>query len=368
MGSMDTIAAHASPGAHRVEPTNGPITLEELRMAYRCPGMPLDALRYERTPTGLHYQVVHWDIPAVDTGAWRLEIGGLVERPLSLSLDEIRSRPSMSVPVTLECAGNGRALMRPRPVSAAWFSEGVSTAQWLGTPLAPLLDEAGLGSGAVDIAFVGADRGVQGEEEQDYARGLPVDEAMRSEVLLAYEMNGQPLEPQHGAPLRLIVPGWYGMASVKWLTAIEVLDHPFDGFQNRVAYRYQADADDPGEPVTRMRVKSLMAPPGVAEFMSDRRFVERGHNTISGRAWSGVGTITRVEVGVDGVWHEAQLLEPIGERAWRGWSFGWDAVEGAHELACRATDSTGDSQPLEPAWNYQGMSNNAVQRIEVEVH
>lgn len=357
----------ADSAAHPAEPTDGPITTEELRMAYRCPGMPLEALRYEQTPTGLHYQVVHWEVPAIDAAAWRLDVGGRVSRPSSLSLDDIRARPRVSAPVTLECAGNGRALMSPRPVSAAWFSEGVSTALWTGTPLAPILEEAGLSADALEVAFVGADRGIQGGEDQHYARGMSVAEASRADILLAYEMNGRPLEPQHGAPVRLVVPGWYGMASVKWLTGIEVLDEGFEGFQNRVAYRYQRDADDVGEPVTRTRVKSLMAPPGIAEFMTERRLVERGRVDLRGRAWSGSGPIVRVKVGVDDVWHEARLDEPIGSGAWRGWSYGWDATAGVHELACRAFDSTGERQPLEPRWNYQGMGNNAVQRLTVEV-
>ncbi len=180
-------------------------------------------------------------------------------------------------------------------------------------------------------------------------------------------MNGRPLEPPHGFPLRLIVPGWYGMTSVKWLTSIEVLAEPFTGFQQAVAYRYQRDADDPGEPVQRMRVRALMIPPGQPDFFSRRRYAERGPTLLQGRAWSGSGTIERVEVGIDGAWLEAKLGEPAGAFAWRAWSCTWHATPGDHELACRATDAAGNSQPLEPAWNYQGMGNNGVQRVRVSV-
>ena len=220
----------------------------------------------------------------------------------------------------MECAGNGRARLSPRPVSQPWLVEAIGTAQWTGTSLRDLLAEAGVGEGTVELVFRGADHGVQGEVEHDYARSLPLREATRPEVLLAYEMNGRALEPQHGAPLRLLVPGWYGMTSVKWLTRIEAVTEPFDGYQQAVAYRYQQDADDPGAGVSRMRVRALMIPPGYPDFMTRRRFVEAGAVTLRGRAWSGNGEIARVELGVDGEWHNAELEEPLGEFAWRGWS------------------------------------------------
>ena len=364
---MTTATDDSIASPHIVEPTDGPLTWSELGMAYRCPAMPLDALRYERTPTGLHYQVVHFQIPGPGVVDGTVTIGGQVRRRLELSLADIRGRPRTTRTVTLECAGNGRALFEPRPVSGPWLTGGVSTAQWTGTPLRPLLEEAGLGLDAVDVAFTGADRGIQGGEEQDYARGLSVADALGPDVMLAYEMNGQPLEPQHGAPLRLLVPGWYGMASVKWLRSIEVIDHPFRGFQNEVAYRYQDRADDPGEPVTTIRVKSLLAPPGIAEFISERHIVDSGTVTLTGRAWSGTGSIERVEVGIDGEWSEARLHEPIDARAWRGWSYEWEAQPGEHVLSCRATDSAGNIQPKEQPWNYQGMGNNTVQELGVVV-
>ena len=150
------------------------------------------------------------------------------------------------MPVTLECAGNGRARLHPRPVSQPWLVEAVGTAEWTGTPLAPLLREAGIDADAVDVVFTGADHGVERGVEQDYQRALPLAEALRAEVLLAYEMNGAPLPAQHGFPLRLVIPGWYGMAHVKWLTRITVLAEPFDGYQNAVAYRLKARRGRPG--------------------------------------------------------------------------------------------------------------------------
>ena len=174
-------------------------------------------MRYPITPTGLHYLLVHYDIPYVDTGQWRLNLRGLVSNPMSLTLDEIISRPAVTMPVTMECAGNGRALLSPRPVSQPWLVEAIGTAEWIGTPLRGVLEDMGIADDAVELLFTGLDRGVQGDEVQYYQRSLSIADASREEVLLAWAMNGQPLQPQHGYPLRLIVPGWYGMTSVKWL-------------------------------------------------------------------------------------------------------------------------------------------------------
>jgi DMSO/TMAO reductase YedYZ molybdopterin-dependent catalytic subunit len=368
VADVDAQTTTAPPGAaHALEPTDGPLLFEELQLAFRNRGMPLEAMRYDLTPTGLHYLVAHWDIPALDPASFRLRVGGRVRRPLELTLEDIRARPTQTIPVTLECAGNGRGWLRPRPVSLPWLGEAIGTAEWTGTPLRELLADAGLEPEAVEIVFHGADAGIQGEEEQMYARSLSVAEARRPGVLVAYEMNGRPLEPQHGFPLRLVVPGWYGMTSVKWLTSIEVVAEPFEGFQQAVAYRYQQDADDLGERVQRMRVRALMIPPGIPDLFSRGRFVDAGPTLLTGRAWSGHGPVERVEVAVDGEWADAILGPAAGEFAWRGWSFTWEATEGEHELACRATDAAGDMQPLEPPWNYQGMGNNVVQRVSVTV-
>jgi DMSO/TMAO reductase YedYZ molybdopterin-dependent catalytic subunit len=365
---MDTKPRPADVGAaHPLEPTDGPFLPEEVELAFRNRGMPLEAMRYDLTPTGLHYLVTHWDIPMIDAAEWRISLGGHVRRPVQFTLDEVRARPRQTVRVTLECAGNGRAWLTPRPLSVPWLGEAIGTAEWTGTLLRDVLEDAGLESDAVEVVFRGADRGIQGDEEQTYARSLAVAEATRPEVLLAYGMNGHPLEPQHGFPLRLLVPGWYGMTSVKWLTSIEVVGERFEGFQQAVAYRYQHDADDPGEPVQRIRTRALMIPPGIPDFFSRRRFVEPGRMTLYGRAWSGHGPVERVEVAVDGEWAEAALEAPLGAFAWRGWSFQWEATPGDHELACRATDAAGHAQPLEAPWNYQGMGNNVVQRVPVTV-
>jgi sulfane dehydrogenase subunit SoxC len=343
------------------------ITAAELRLAARNHGLPLEALRYDVTPPGLHYLLIHYDIPPVDPASFRLEVGGAVERPLSLGLDDLKGRERVELPVTFECAGNGRALMQPRPLSAPWLTEAVGTAVWAGTPLRPLLDEAGVRPAAVEALFTGLDRGVEGGEPQAYERSLPTGDLER--VLLAYEMNGASLPPQHGFPLRLVVPGWYGMTNVKWLHRITLLEEPFQGYQQAVAYRLYGADGEPGDPLTRMLPRSLMAPPGVPDFFTRERHLEGGRVALAGRAWSGFGPIERVEVSTDGgeSFAPATLEPPLGDAAWRAWRFEWDAPPGEHVLCSRATDAAGNSQPLEPAWNLKGYANNAVERIAVAV-
>jgi DMSO/TMAO reductase YedYZ molybdopterin-dependent catalytic subunit len=345
------------------------ITMEELALAARNHGMPLEALRYDITPLGLHYLLIHFDIPAADERDWRLEVGGRVRTPLALTMDELRRRPAVTTPVTLECAGNGRARMDPRPVSQPWLEEAVGTAEWTGTPLAPLLEEADVDGGAAEVVFGGADRGVQGGLEHDYERSLPLQEALREEVLLAYEVNGRPLPPQHGYPLRLVVPGWYGMASVKWLRRVTVVAEPFTGYQQSGSYLIHASEEDPGVPVTRIEARSLLEPPGIPEFESRARFLTPGCHLLRGRAWSGRAPISRVEVSTDGgrSWRDAALGERRSRWAWVGWSLPWEATTGVHELCSRASDEAGNTQPLDRPWNTGGYANNAVQRIPVTV-
>jgi sulfane dehydrogenase subunit SoxC len=343
------------------------ISLEELQLAARNHGMPLEALRWPVTPVGLHYLLIHYDVPDVEPESWRLTIGG--ERELVLSLDELRARPAVEHTVTMECAGNGRARFDPRPVSQPWLNEAIGTARWRGTPLRPLLDEAGIPEGTLEVLCTGLDRGVEGGEEQAFQRALPLEEALRDEVLLAYEMNGAPLPPQHGFPLRLVVPGWYGMTNVKWLERIELVDAPFAGYQNRQGYRMRQTEDDEGVPLDRMQPRSLMAPPGIPEFMTRDRTVPAGEVVLEGRAWSGLAPIASVEVSADGgsTWAPAEL-EPEGERwAWRGWTHRWLAEPGEHVLCSRARDEAGNEQPLEMSWNLGGYANNAVQTVRVTV-
>ena len=343
------------------------ISLEELQLAARNHGMPLEALRWPVTPVGLHYLLTHYDVPVVEPETWRLTVHG--ERELELSLEELRARPAAEHTVTMECAGNGRARFDPRPVSQPWLYEAIGTARWRGTPLRPLLEEAGVPEGTVEVLLTGLDRGVEGGEDQAFQRSLPLEDALRDEVFLAYEMNGAPLLPQHGFPLRLVVPGWYGMTNVKWLARIELVDTPFAGYQNRQGYRLRQTEDDEGVPLNRMQPRSLLVPPGIPEFLTRDRTVPVGEVVLEGRAWSGLAPIASVEVSVDGgsTWAPAEL-EPEPERwTWRGWTHRWRAEPGEHVLCSRARDKAGNEQPLEMPWNLGGYANNAVQTVRVTV-
>ena len=344
------------------------ISPEELQLAFRNRGMPLEGLAYPITPAGMHYLLTHYDIPYVEEAGWRLRIGGLVNKPMTLTLAEIKQRPKVTLPVTMECAGNGRAHMKPRPISQPWLFEAIGTAEWTGAPLKGILREAGLRDKAVEILFTGLDRGIEGQTPQTYQRSLKITDATRDEVILAYEMNGAPLQPQHGFPARLIVPGWYGMTSVKWLRDIEAIAQPFDGYQMQ-SYSYRQSKQETGERVELIRVRALILPPGVPDFLTRARVIKSGPVTLRGRAWAGRLGVSRVEVSVDGgdKWAEATLEQQVSPFAWRGWSYQWNAAPGRHGLCVRATDSEMNTQPMEQDWNIQGMGNNMAHRVDVIV-
>jgi sulfane dehydrogenase subunit SoxC len=352
--------------------TSTEFTREEVRLALRNPGMPLEALRRSITPIGMHYLLVHFDVPDVDPTTFELVVDGRVRHPVTLTLDDLRARPAVSMPVMMECAGSGRAHLAPRPVSAPWHEEAIGCAEWTGTPLRGVLEDVGLRDDAVEVLFTAHDRGVDQGVEQDYQRSLAVEDAMHEDVLLAYAMNGQPLPPSHGFPLRLIVPDWYGMASVKWLRSITAIAEPFEGVQQTLLYRYRSSEDDPGTPVTHKKPRALMAPPGIPEFLTRARQVHAGTTRVEGRAWSGPDGVCRVEFSADGgrTWDDARLEAPNGKHGWSAWSYEWEPGEpGDYELCVRATDSAGNVQPLDSAdaWNQGGYGVNAVQRVPVRV-
>jgi DMSO/TMAO reductase YedYZ molybdopterin-dependent catalytic subunit len=351
------------------EEVRGGVTFDELGLAARNHGMPLEALRCDVTPIGLHYLLCHYDIPAIDATAWRLSVDGGAGERLELSLDDVRSMPAMTRIVTMECAGNGRAFLDPRPPSQPWLVEAVGTAEWTGTPVAEVFAHAALSPDAVEVVFSGADHGIEKGVSQQYQRSLPVSVATGADALLAYAINGVPLPPQHGFPLRLVVAGWYGMTNVKWLTSIVAVTHPFAGYQQAVSYRLRQHDDESGEPLTQMRPRALMTPPGIPDFLTRARYVHRGEHRLTGRAWSGVAPITNVAISADrGVtWVEAELDAPLSAGVWQAWRATWHARPGTYELWCRAADAAGNSQPVEPQWNVGGYANNAVQRVHVLV-
>ena len=365
---MSLQADAVSSPARIADPGEG-VSMAELALASRNHAMPAEALRYDVTPPGLHYVLVHYDIPWVDPDSWRLRLRGRVRRPLNLDLATLRSMPRHTVRVTLECAGNGRASLDPRPVSQPWLTGGVGTADWTGVPLRDLLADAEPEADAVDVVFTGVDHGLELGHEGNYQRGLTLAEASTEGILVAYEMNGQPLPPQHGAPARLVVPGWYGMASVKWLSDIEVRDEPYDGFHNLVAYRIRQAEGEVGTPVTRIEPRALLVPPGFPDFASRVRIVHPGRHLLEGRAWSGWGPVTRVEVSADNgsTWWDARVEAPDASHAWQRFVAEWSPAPGGHLLRVRAHDTSGRCQPMTPVWNRGGFSNNADLAIRVVV-
>lgn len=352
----------------RIATQDGVYSQSEVGLANRNSGILLETLALDVTPTGLHYLLTHFDVPLIDEAEHRLSFAGGFDAPFEIGLEQIRALPQVTRPVTLECAGNGRSGVSPRSHSMPWAYEAVGTSEWTGTPLKPLIERAGPKSDTVEIAFFGEDYGFDKGVGHYFGRSLTLAQIAELDVMLVHSMNGQPLLPQHGAPLRIIVPGWYGMASVKWLGRIEALSTPFDGFQQVRTYRFRESDEDPGRPVTTMRVKSLMVPPGVPDWSSRKRWLRPGPVTLVGRAWSGGGVaISKVEVELDGEWRKARLERPAGAYAWSKWSCEWDASPGAHVLRCRATDALGNTQPLDPPWDVAGFANNAAQKVQVFV-
>jgi DMSO/TMAO reductase YedYZ molybdopterin-dependent catalytic subunit len=324
---------------------------------------PREALLGEITPTELHYVRSNFALPPHD-GV--LEIGGAVENPFTLTLDDLRARPAVTRVVTLECAGNGRLTQTPLPVGEPWGHYAVSTAEWTGALLHQILEQAGPQANAVDVRFEGADHGPYYEyDDIRFVRSLDLPDAAdpAAEILIAYEMNGAPLSADHGAPFRLIVPRWYGVASVKWLKRIEVIPEEYEGEFQVGHYMYEW-ADRPHEPVELMRVRARITDPAPGAT------IPTGTYTVRGKAWTGSGQITNVDISLtgEGEWIPAQLAPPRGPYEWQDWTFEWQANKpGRHTLRARATDAAGNVQPDVPPWNRLGYGNNAIEVSYVDV-
>jgi DMSO/TMAO reductase YedYZ molybdopterin-dependent catalytic subunit len=308
-------------------------------------------------PNASFYIRNHFDIPDLDPASWRLRVSGLVDRQLSLDLSQLRAMPSASAVVTLECAGNGRAGLQPPVPGEQWDLGAVSTAEWTGVPLTEVLDRAGVQATAREVLFGGADRGqADGHGERiHFERSLPVALSGQSGALLAHAMNGEELPAQHGYPLRLVVPGWYAVASVKWLTDIELIAQPFRGhFQ---ADRYHID----GEPLSLQRVRSLIIEPAPGAVAAP------GAMTIRGVAWSGAAHIARVEVSIDGAaWQPATLVGKPRRGSWQWWELpARFASQTGITIRAKATDLAGHAQPDQPQWNPLGYANNAIHQIRL---
>ena len=330
---------------------------------------PHSALAARITTTEDHYVRSNFPLPA-HNGTF--EVGGAVDNPLTLGLADLRALPAVEHAVTLECAGNGRLDMRPLPTGEPWGGYAVSTAVWKGARLADVLARAQPHADGVELRCDGADHGkyhlssILGSDDGDltFVRSLPLAHAAdpATEIMIAYEMNGEPLEEDHGAPFRLVVPHWYAVASVKWLKRLDVLTEPFHGEFQTGHYIYQWP-DREFEPVTTMQVRARITDPAPAST------IPAGAYTIRGKAWSGNGAITEVGLSFTGEseWSAAVLEPPAGPYQWQEWSYEWEATPGRHSLRARATDAAGNVQPEVPPWNRLGYGNNAIELSYVEV-
>jgi DMSO/TMAO reductase YedYZ molybdopterin-dependent catalytic subunit/glyoxylase-like metal-dependent hydrolase (beta-lactamase superfamily II) len=316
-------------------------------------------------PNARFYVRNHFETPFLDSSSWHLSVGGLVARPLRLAMRDLLAMPSQTLVATLECAGNGRTMFEPPVEGEQWRLGAVSTAEWTGVPLVEVLERAGSAPEALEVLFRGADTGdVEGLAGPiAFERSLALADVRGSEALLAYAMNGEPLPVQHGFPLRLIVPGWYAVASVKWLTAIELVAAPFEGYfqADRYVYEWDRDGETVREPVRYQQVRSVITEPIAGAVVNDGPLVVRGV------AWSGAAPIERVDVRVgDAPWQPARL---IGERTRGRWQ--WfellspAGTTGPIELRARATDLAGRTQPERPQWNPLGYGANAIQVVRV---
>ena len=339
---------------------------------------PPQAMQENIVPNDLFYIRNHWKgAPDIDVDAYRLSVDGEVERPLSLSLGELRKLPLKRFQVTFECCGNSMVpdywAKKTRAAMEQLKGHGImGNAEWAGVSLRDVLEMAGVKDSAVEVLFEGADHGpdeVNGDPpEVTYERSVPVAKSMHPDTLLAFEMNGEPLPPMHGYPLRLLVPGWYGMTSVKWLVGIHVIDHEFQGLYQKERYMVLAGPDSGSfyKYHTEMMVKSIITAPAPGETVR----AGEAYN-VGGAAWSGEIEIARVEVSSDGgrTWEDADVM-PRSGYSWHRWSYNWRApAPGGYTLMSRATNVKGEVQPKEfpNQWDGHNYGNNMVFPHEVQV-
>lgn len=328
---------------------------------------PMLSLSSRVTPEKQYYIRNHFPYPALPLNDWALNIEGLVQKPISLNYQAFFQFPQIILPVTMECTGNKRAYFQPKARGIQWEQGAVSHALWTGVPLRTLLQVAGIMPNVREVIFEGMDTG----ERTDlpgifrFARSLPVEKAMHPDTLIALCMNGKPIPYKHGYPARLIVPNWYGMASVKWLSRIVATDQVFTGPFQRIDYVvYRSETDSQRRPVTLMKVNSVISQP------TDQAVLRRGKHFITGTAWSGHGSVKMVEISLDEgeSWNLVVWLDSEEKYSWRRWGWDWNvSVPGTYLIMVKATDDKGNIQPLQAEWNVMGYENNSIPQIQVYV-
>jgi DMSO/TMAO reductase YedYZ molybdopterin-dependent catalytic subunit len=331
---------------------------------------PIGALDSWLTPNRVFFVRSHIGVPAVELGPWRLRLTGMVDRPATLGLEDLKGLERVTVPGVLQCAGNGRALFRPTIPGVPWEKGAVGHAEWTGVRLVDLLQRAGVQQGAAHVHLIGADA-PPSPKTPAYIRSIPIARALSPDTLLATEMNGEPLPVLHGGPIRLIVPGWTGNHWIKWVRTINVAREEAPGPYQQASYKMAKVPAPPGAvlkptdlvPVETMNVKSLITAPESGSRLSPGRY------EIRGVAWTGSGFVTRVEVSIDREeWQPATLHGPERPGSWRQWRFAWNApARGRHLLRARATDSNGEVQPETTPWNRSGYLWNGIDQVSCEI-
>jgi DMSO/TMAO reductase YedYZ molybdopterin-dependent catalytic subunit len=333
---------------------------------------PFSTLAGPVTPTNDFFVRTHFPIPTIDAKDWKLTIDGAVERELTLSYDDLLKLPAKTAPMLLECAGNNRAHLAPMVKGLLWESGAVGTAEWTGVPLSIVLDMAGIQTTAVEVILQGRDSGEVKEEPNvaiTFERSLPLEKAMKPEVLLAYKMNGKDLTLEHGFPVRTVVGGWYGMSSVKWLNKVTVTATPFHGYWQSVEYAYwQRERGRPTlTAVTETQIKAQIARPGYMESVPAGTVYR-----VFGAAWGGESEVAKVEISTSGgiSWTDAKLLGQSIPFAWRLWEFTWEVpnVPARLSLMARATDAIGRTQPTTHDPDRRTYMINCIAPVEVDVY
>jgi DMSO/TMAO reductase YedYZ molybdopterin-dependent catalytic subunit len=317
----------------------------------------------QHTPEELFYVRNNYEVPSIDPAAWTLHVDGLVEQPLVLRLVDLRRLPAFSQDSTLECAGNGRSFHRPRASGIQWEYGAVGNARWTGVRLADVLALARPRATAGHVAFDGADRPPT-PQAPDFIRSVPLWKALERHTMIALEMNGKPVSALHGGPARVVVPGFVGSASIKWLERITLRADEFDGgFMTRSYRAPRAEDEKETYSLQSLEVKSLIVAP------ADGARVTAGRTTVWGWAWAGEGELTGLDVSTNGGqdWAPARFVGTWDRYSWRKWEYDWDAAAGAHTVMARATDSLGRIQPATRARNPLGYRWNAIHAIKVDV-
>ncbi|MEY2492659.1 MAG: hypothetical protein QOH24_1610 [Verrucomicrobiota bacterium] len=334
--------------------------------------MPFASLDGFITPNERFYVRNHFPIPQIDLRDWKLRVEGAVERPIEFTYNEICEFETRDLTATIECAGNSRVFLVPKVKGVQWELGAIGNAKWTGVTLAQILRLAGVQSSAREVVLEGADNGTIAEPPHPagkvhFARSLPIDKAM-DDVLLAYKMNSELLPASHGFPLRAVVPGWYGMASIKWLQRIVVTEELFEGYYQTVDYAYWQPGEAGPElvPLSQMEVKAEIARPGINEVI-----VSNDNYVIRGAAWTSGAEIAKVEVTTDAGarWSEAKLISDGAKDTWRFWEFDWRTpiAPGRYTVMARATDSRGRTQPDHRDANRGTYMINHCLPIDVEV-